>query len=131
MTQLWNSISTSQNESEWFPFRYDSCSVEQFEIKKAGDDLHFTMKNIPTRGDFTYLLYRPGTQSKNESAQGVVKVEKNGEAKISLPQLEDYTDDFRFYPKSFVYRIVSDGYVSQVYRKYVSNIDFDTVYHNF
>ena len=35
MTQLWNSIDTLQNESEWFPFRYDNCSMQNFEIKKA------------------------------------------------------------------------------------------------
>ena len=131
MTQLWNSISTIQNEPEWFPFRYDSCSVQNFEIKVAGNDLELTIKNVPTKGEFTYLLYRPGNKFENNSVQGVAKVEKDGTAKLSLPKLESYDDKMRNFPESFVYRIVSDGYASQVYRKYLSNVDFNIVYHSF
>ena len=131
MTQLWNSVSTLQNESDWFPFRYDSCSVEKFEIKQAGDDLTITMKNIPTRGKFTYVLYRPGSNRSENVPQGVARVDEDGVAKISLPKMSEYLDDFRKFPESFIYRLVSDGYVSQVYRKHLSNISFNTVYHNF
>tara|TARA_Y100001970_G_C14137983_1_gene805439 strand:+ start:49 stop:444 length:396 start_codon:yes stop_codon:yes gene_type:complete len=131
MTQLWNSTSTIQNEAEWFPFRYDSCTAESFEIKTAGNDLNITMKNIPTNGKFTYLLYRPGTDRTENVVQGVAKVEANGEAKLSLPKLNKYEDNMRSFPESFVYRIVADGYISQVYRKYLENIDFNTVFHNF
>jgi hypothetical protein len=131
MTQLWNSTSTLQNEPEWFPFRYDSCTAQNFEIKPAGDDLHITIKNVPTRGEFTYVLYRPGTERSQNVEQGVAKVEANGEAKLSLPKLSEYQDNMRNFPESFVYRIVADGYVSQVYRKYLTNIDFNTVFHNF
>ena len=131
MTQLWNSISTIQNEPEWFPFRYDSCTVQQLEVKKAGNDLELTIKNVPTRGNFTYVLYRPGNSFEKNVNQGVAKVESDGSCKISLPTLEKYSDKMRSFPESFVYRIISDGYVSQVYRKYLSNIEFNTVYHNF
>ena len=131
MTQLWNSIDTLQNESEWFPFRYDNCSMQNFEIKKAGDDLQITIKNVPYKGEFTYVVYRPGSQRSDESPQGVARVSENGEAVIHLPNLNEYTDSLRFFSKSFIYRIVSQGYVSQVYRKNLDQVTFNTVYHNF
>ena len=93
--------------------------------------LNITMKNIPTSGQFTYVLYRPGAERTSNVVQGVAKVEANGEAKLSLPKLSEYQDNMRNFPESFLYRIVADGYVSQVYRKYLVNIDFNTVFHNF
>jgi hypothetical protein len=131
MTQLWNSTSTLQNEGEWFPFRYDNCSAENFEIKPAGDDIHLTMKHLPLRSKSTFVLYRPATDRSSTVAQGVSKVDSNGEAKLSLPKLSEYEDNMRNFPESFVYRIVEDGCISQVYRKYLVNIDFNTVFHNF
>ena len=129
MTQLWRSTSTNQNEMDWFPFRYDNCTVSSFEIKDAGNDINITLKNVPMLSEYTYILYRPGASKDVKPIQGVARV-IDGDAKLSLPKMEDYVDGMEYHSASFIYRLVSTGYVSQVYRKNILDESLESVYYH-
>jgi len=105
--------------------------VKSFDVKEAGSETKLTLKNIPRKDKYTYVLYRPGLPRGKEVEQGVALVDEKGNADISLPKMEAYFDGNRYFHSSFVYRIAGGGYVSQVYRKNIENVTDDQAFHNF